>query len=739
MESSTVEPMIKPDAEQMLRHLEHLFGGDLDGCHEGKIELAWTDDKSGQLRHAAIFGTDQLEAMVERAVGVNSKPGQNVYVGQALRRPETPPFGRGKDEDFFALTAFYVDIDDDVVGAAREKYEHLGCPPTAVVVTGRTPHVRAQMLWRQEVPERDPEACRRQNRALAHALGADTSVINVSRVMRLGGSVAWPAKPGRVLEHTEFVTFGDTRPKIYYPGQLAKAFPPQDEAPSPAIPEDDRALPAASEFAEAGPPQPAANDQRTSAPRLQIGSEFDGVTVEACLTAIRAGDHWHNNMVRLTGHWIARGWSDEEILTAASALTLSGYTVEQTRREVAQMIVGGRSKWGVGNPDHTVDTEAVPDLDLMAWTAQRYAGEARPISWLCRGTIPLAVPAQIAAMGGLGKSYLALDLALQIAAGVAGLEQPRMMLGGRVAVEGTAVVITAEDSFDAVHRRLNRIDPESKRLRHPRRLIVLPLPDAGGARPLIATDGKALARTPFFNTLKQRLLRFDDLRLVVIDPLQAFVLADVNADPAAAQFLWSAMAEIAVETGATVLLTHHMRKDGMLRITDADDAREAVRGTTALIDGSRLTYALWKLDEEASRPICQALQIPFERGRIVRGAVVKANDEADFGIHTYTREESGLLVQLETEPDTASQPEFTMAKAREVLKEIERRFEAGTPFSHSPRGGARYLGHYLVTHGGLGRKAADKLIADWLNNGVLTIEASNRKTKLSGLRVLEWL
>ena len=122
----------------------------------------------------------------------------------------------------------------------------------------------------------------------------------------------------------------------------------------------------------------------------------------------------------------------------------------------------------------------------MAWTADRYVGEARPINWLCKGTIPLGIPALVAAMGGLGKSYLALDLALQIAAGVAGLEQPKLILGGRIAVEGTAVIITAEDSFDAVHRRLNRIDPTSRRLRHPRRLIVLPLPDAGGARPLIA-------------------------------------------------------------------------------------------------------------------------------------------------------------------------------------------------------------------------------------------------------------
>jgi hypothetical protein len=50
------------------RHVDHLFGGDLDGCQDGKIELAWTDGKDGKLRHAAIFGTDQLDELIERAI-----------------------------------------------------------------------------------------------------------------------------------------------------------------------------------------------------------------------------------------------------------------------------------------------------------------------------------------------------------------------------------------------------------------------------------------------------------------------------------------------------------------------------------------------------------------------------------------------------------------------------------------------------------------------------------------------
>ena len=135
-----------------------------------------------------------------------------------------------------------------------------------------------------------------------------------------------------------------------------------------------------------------------------------------------------------------------------------------------------------------------------------------------------------------------------------------------------------------------------------------------------------------------------------------------------------------------------------MQITDGDDAREAIRGTTALVDGARLAYALWKLDDETARPICDRLQIPYEKGSLVRGAVVKANDEADHSAHTYRREESGLLVQFESEPqsDKSSEPTFSKDQAREVLKEVERRFEVGAPFSHSHNGGARYLVHYLM-------------------------------------------
>jgi hypothetical protein len=738
---------LEPDRDAMWRHVSTLFGGDFDGAADGLVELAW---KENDFWHGQQFCTDELEALVDRAFELNHRPGVNVYVGAALRRPDTPRHARAKDEHLHSQPFTWNDLDKEWTAASIAECKRRGAPPNMTVVTGRHPFLRAHPYWRLAQAIRDAAELRALCATIAKAIGGDPSVVNPSRILRIGGSLAWPVKPGRILELTEVHIPDDGRPSAYWPATLMERFggpslfAPPTQNPTPGNPpENPPDIPAGKEH-DTQAPAPARKSPPGILPDIPPGISIPGLaigshSVEALLAAIRAGNHWHDNTVRLVGHWLARGWSNSEILAVAPTLTLPGWTTAQTQADLARMIEGGRRKWNIPNPTHAVEDALPPTIDLMQWTADRYAGEAKPIEWLCRGTIPLGMPALIAAMGGLGKSYLALDLALQIAAGVAGLEQPRKILGGRIAVEGTAVIVTAEDSFHAVHRRLNRIDPTSRRLRHPKRLIVLPLPDAGGSRPLIGMNGKALTRMPFFDDLKRQLAGFTDLRLVVIDPLQAFALADVNADPAAAQFLWSAMAELAAATGATILLTHHMRKDGMLRIADGDDAREAIRGTTALVDGARLAYALWKLDDETARPVCNTLQVPFERGRIVRGAVVKANDEADHGTHTYRREESGLLVQLESEPDGEAESTFSIAQAREVLKEIQRRFEEGTPFSHSPRSGARYLGHYLQRQCGMSRTSAADLITDWMNNGVIGIDVVDRRSKLSGLKVLSWL
>ena len=61
------------------------------------------------------------------------------------------------------------------------------------------------------------------------------------------------------------------------------------------------------------------------------------------------GDHWHDNMLRMVGSWIAKGNNDEEIHVLAAKHTLPEYTAEQTQQEIQKMIDGARNK-GFGPP-----------------------------------------------------------------------------------------------------------------------------------------------------------------------------------------------------------------------------------------------------------------------------------------------------------------------------------------------------------------------------------------------------
>lgn len=232
MPMAEVQPIFSPAAEAMRQHLEHLFGGYLDGCHDGLIELAWTDtrpDESGRyrLKNAAYFGTDQFDDLIAEAVRLNSTPMCNVYIGAALRKPGAAPFGRSKDEDAYALTAVYTDLDDQGATAAAKDVYGESAKPTMVVVTGREPHTRAQLWWRLDEPITDPAAWPDLLRGMAKAMGGDPSVCNAGRVMRLAGTVAWPVKEGRTAtELTAIVPLQRPGQSAYSAGHLASAFPP---------------------------------------------------------------------------------------------------------------------------------------------------------------------------------------------------------------------------------------------------------------------------------------------------------------------------------------------------------------------------------------------------------------------------------------------------------------------------------------------------------------------------------
>jgi hypothetical protein len=190
-----------PNKDAILAHLNFLFSGQTDGL----IEIAYTPATTSAVNSASFFNVTELDQAAAFAADKNAIEGVNVYVGAALRNPNTAPFGRSNRDDYYKSTAIWCDLDDaDAAKQAKEKYKEL--VPSFVVVTGRHPDLRAQVWWKLTEPQEAPAVLKQSLSNVCAALNGDKSVVDPIRIMRLGGTVAWPKKEGRIPEMTEITT-----------------------------------------------------------------------------------------------------------------------------------------------------------------------------------------------------------------------------------------------------------------------------------------------------------------------------------------------------------------------------------------------------------------------------------------------------------------------------------------------------------------------------------------------------
>ena len=160
---------------------------------------------------------------------------------------------------------------------------------------------------------------------------------------------------------------------------------------------------------------------------------------ELASKAARLGDHWHDNLLRLVGSWIAKGNTDEEVHVLATKHTLTDYTPEQTYQEVQKMIDGARAKGFAPQADE-VDADHPPLLEHIAkikLTAPQY---------LIEGLIEQQSVCQMFGEPGSGKSFMAIDAACSIGSG--------KDFHGRPVVLGPVVYLAGEGRRGVV-RRIN--------------------------------------------------------------------------------------------------------------------------------------------------------------------------------------------------------------------------------------------------------------------------------------------
>ena len=280
-------------------------------------------------------------------------------------------------------------------------------------------------------------------------------------------------------------------------------------------------------------------------------------------------------------------------------------------------------------------------LDDSLLIDKYFVGSAPEQKFLIGDTIPLGVPVVFAAAGDSGKGMMTLDLAMKVASGAS----MQNAFGGLVAEHGDAIILTAEDDKDEMHRRISRLDPQKYREHYDHKLRILPLPNLGGVFPVMQKIDNSYEMGAEFARVYEQMLTMTRLKLIVIDPLASFVHADVNADPAAGAAFMGMLAQMATETGATVMVNHHMAKiKDDKPIKTPEEARNAIRGTSAIVDGVRAAFAVWPVGETVGQQRCKDLNIPYTRNGVFDGAVVKSNGPANRDFRHFIRNpNTGLL------------------------------------------------------------------------------------------------
>ncbi|BDG75610.1 MULTISPECIES: AAA family ATPase [Wolbachia] len=274
-----------------------------------------------------------------------------------------------------------------------------------------------------------------------------------------------------------------------------------------------------------------------------------------------------------------------------------------------------------------------PPLDIFSWSVERFVGPVPKQRFLVEGLFPLGVTSILAAMGDTGKGMLLLDLALKVASSI----DQVCGFGPPVTEHGSVVVFSAEDDTNEIHRRLERLDPKCERLKYKDRLFIVPLPNIGGSFTILKNvRGKVVEISPEFELVMKQLSRIKDLKLIIFDPLASFIHADLNADPAVGDYLMCLLSDLACSTGASIITAHHMRKlKGEKPISTVEQARDAIRGTSALVNGVRCSFAFWPVEDMTKPMIFRSIGKIPRQNALFYGAVVKANGLADRTVRTY--------------------------------------------------------------------------------------------------------
>ena len=205
--------------------------------------------------------------------------------------------------------------------------------------------------------------------------------------------------------------------------------------------------------------------------------------------------------------------------------------------------------------------------------------ESEEVSWLWPSWLAFGKLALVDGDPGLGKSAMTLDLAARVSAG-------KIFPDGAGCEPAGVVLLSAEDGLaDTIRPRLDAAGADTSRI-----LALATVPDEDGHDRLLSI--------PEDLGLIEKGIRGVGARLVVVDPLMAFLSGDTNShrDQDVRRAL-APLAGLAERTGAAVLVVRHLNK------AVANNPLYRGGGSIGIIGAARMAFLVGKDPQDETRRV----------------------------------------------------------------------------------------------------------------------------------------
>jgi hypothetical protein len=285
--------------------------------------------------------------------------------------------------------------------------------------------------------------------------------------------------------------------------------------------------------------------------------------------------------------------------------------------------------------------------DLHEISVARYLENEPPtLRWTLQNSLLDGSVGSMVANGGFGKGFLMLSMG-------AGIATHKPIFDG-VWLPGDkrkVLFVTTEDPEDIMHHRffhttrgvISTID-DGRQLAENFFLLVC----RGRDVTLNKTQNGRIVGTDEFYQLLRLGARIQDLSIIMLDPLTRFYSDEENANSQGTGFV-HLLELLTLETGASVLITHHVSKNFGVQKGEGSLLQEASRGASAITNACRWQLNMSYASDVEIRALGGNPADKENRWRYLVGRVTKKNagpPEPVFWLH---REDGGVLQRVEPE------------------------------------------------------------------------------------------